>query len=137
MKSLNTIISSLLMAFCSSLLALLGFSSCTNNELMYGMPPAESFEIKGSVTDEQRQPVKDAEIRVTAPEVDFDAYAITTTTNQIGHYNISFLYLYYPEFKVVCIPKETNLEPDSVTITMDRNLEDVNFILKAKHSEAD
>ena len=124
------------MAFCASLLVLLGFSSCTNNEVMYGLPPGGSFEIKGSVTDEQRQPVKDAEIKVTAPEVDSDAYsARTTKTNRNGHYSISLLY--YPEFKVVCIPKETDLEPDSVIIAIDRNLEDVNFILKAKESEAD
>lgn len=98
--------------------------------------PTSDFEIKGSVTDEARQAVKDAEIMVTAPEVNSDiSSAITTKTNRYGQYSISLLF--YPELKVVCIPKETNLRPDSVIITLDRKLNDVNFILKAKESETD
>lgn len=135
MKLINHCGSTLLSTICFSLLSILGFSCSSESEVMYGMPPSD-FEIKGSVTDEARQAVKDAEIRVTAPEVNSDiSSAITTKTNRDGQYSISLLF--YPELKVVCIPKESNLRPDSAIITVDRKLNDVNFILKAKESETD
>lgn len=48
----------------NSILLLLGFSSCDNNEpQMYGTPYA-TYSLKGKVIDAQRQPIRDIEVEL-------------------------------------------------------------------------
>lgn len=134
-----------LTTICSPLLTLLGFSCSSDHGLMYGMPIG-NFEVKGSVTDNVGNEVYNAEIRVTYPEASSGIYKLEKTrTDTKGNYEIkgnNFL----PEMKVVCIPEDTDLQPDSVIVKMDYKDQDkhnswdhghaektVNFKLKGKN----
>lgn len=134
-----------LSTICSSFLALLGFSSCSESALMYGMPTG-SFVVKGAVTDEDGNEVRNAEIRVTYPEAPSGIYCLgESTTDSKGNYEIKGNEL-LPEIKVVCIPETSDLQPDSVNVKMkykDADKHDswdyghadatVNFTLKSSH----
>lgn len=129
MTQIKSRLSSLINVLFSALLAALGFSSCTDQSEMYGMP-VSNFEIKGSVTDEEKQPVDGAEIRVVPAEIQSDhEMARTARTDKDGYYSVSFS-RYMPEAKVVCIPKGDQLEADSVIVSLDKPLDTVDFILK-------
>ncbi len=139
----------MLTSICSCLLSFLGFSCSSSNDYpcMYGMPTGD-FEIKGSVTTEDGDPVKDAEIRVTNIDVPSGVYSFeTTTTNSEGNYiAIGGSYADH-ELKVVCLPSNQQLEADSVIVEIHYNNdkddfwyvgkaeEIVNFKLKSKTSE--
>ena len=110
-------LSTLLKAMSSSLLTLLGFSSCSDNEVMYGMPFG-SFEVKGAVTDDNGKPVSDAEIRVTLPTLPSGIESLgTTQTGDDGNYDISESG-WPSKLKIVCIPSQSELLPDSVIVDM-------------------
>ena len=110
-------ISTLLKALSSSLLTLLGFSSCSDYEVMYGMPFG-SFEVKGTVTDDKGLPVSDAEIRVALPDQSSGIESLgSTLTGDDGNYDISEG-SYPSKLKIVCIPSQTELLPDSVIVDM-------------------
>lgn len=104
-------------AICSSLLTFLGFSSCSDNEVMYGMPFG-SFEIKGTVTDENGCHIEDAEIRVALPGQSSGIESFgTTRTGHDGNYTIRENE-WSDRLKVVCIPDLTEFQPDSVIVDM-------------------
>ena len=114
-------------AICSSLLTLMGFSSCSDNEVMYGMPFG-SFEIKGTVTDENGNCIENAEIRVTLPEQSSGIESFgSTRTGYDGNYAIR-KNEWSGRLKVVCIPAQTEFQPDSV-------IADMNY--KGSHGEWD
>ncbi|MDE5996979.1 MAG: radical SAM-associated putative lipoprotein [Muribaculaceae bacterium] len=134
-----------LSTICSSFLTLLGFSSCSESAVMYGMPTGD-FVVRGAVTDENGNEVRNAEIRVTHPEVPSGIFCLgESTTDSKGNYEIKgneFL----TEIKVVCIPETSDLKPDSVNVKMkykDADKHDswdyghadatVNFTLKSAH----
>ena len=138
MKLYNNRHSSLLTAICFALLSLIGFS-CSSDPgdvpLMYGMPTGE-FEIKGAVTDEDGKDVPDAEIRVTAPDLPSGVYKFrTANTDSRGHYEVKG-YEYLPEMKVVCIPGNADLQPDSVIVKMKYKDSDKNDYWNKGHAEA-
>ncbi len=117
MKLVNCRISTILSSICSSLLALLGFSSCSNNELMYGTPFG-SFEMKGSVTDDSGKPISEAEIRVTYTDMPSGVFSIGSIhTEHNGTYALKENE-WASSLKVVCIPHQTDLQPDSVIVDM-------------------
>lgn len=125
MKLFNSRHSSLLMALCSSLLALLGFSCSSDSDypVMYGSPSGD-FEIKGTVTTEEGAAVEDAEIRVTAPHIPSGEHSLqTTTTKPDGQYTAIGGSHGLSQLKVVCIPSDPMLEPDSVTVKLNYNKE--------------
>ena len=110
-------LSTMVKALSSSLLTLLGFSSCSDNEVMYGMPFG-SFEVKGAVTDDNGKPVSDAEIRVTLPELSSGIESLGTThTGDDGNYDISESG-WSSRLKIVCIPSQSELLPDSLIVDM-------------------
>ncbi|MDO4336153.1 MAG: radical SAM-associated putative lipoprotein [Bacteroidales bacterium] len=115
-------VTSMFTRLCLAFMALLGFSSCDSSgePLMYGMPTS-SFESKGKVTDEKGNPVEGAEIRLT------DEYAhsgvssfATARSGADGSYLMdgSFSDMAH-SFKVVCIPLDDSLQPDSVLIDVE------------------
>ena len=53
---------------CIAILAFLGYSCENNGGDMYGTPTG-TWEIKGEVTDEEIEPVTDATVKVTLPNV--------------------------------------------------------------------
>ena len=115
LKSKN--LSTLLKALSSSLLTLLGFSSCSDNEVMYGMPFGY-FEVKGAVTDDNGKPVSDAEIRVALPSVPSGIESLgSTRTEDDGTYDIRES-AYPSKLKIVCIPSQSELLPDSVIVDL-------------------
>ncbi len=121
MKLFNKQISIFLTSVCSAILSFLGFSSCTNNEVMYGMPTG-TFEIKGVVTSEEGNAVENAEIRVTPPDAPSGVYSLqTTTTNLDGQYITKGQSYAEQRLKVVCIPSNPKLEADSVIVKMNYN----------------
>ncbi len=145
MSKIKNHFSTMLMGICSSLLTLLGFS-CSSEEqpCMYGMPTG-GFEIKGSVTTEDGAPVDDAEIRVNHANAPSGVYPfVITSTNAEGDYTAIGHSHADPEVKVVCLPSDPQLEPDSVIVEMHYNKENagswyvgdakeiVNFKLKSK-----
>lgn len=117
--------SSLLSALCYALLSLLGFSCTSPGDIpdMYGMPTGD-FEIKGTVTTEEGAAVEDAEIRVTAPHIPSGEHSLqTTTTKPDGQYTAIGESYGLSQLKVVCIPSDPMLEPDSVTVKLNYNKE--------------
>ena len=136
-----------LTSICSAVLSLLGFgcSSFHEPEVMYGIPTGD-FEVKGTVTDEAGGEVSKAEIRVTVPESPSGIFSLAgTTTDLKGNYEIKG-YDFLPELKVVCIPEDSALQPDSIIVKMDYKNADkpnswdhgqatatVNFTLKSSH----
>lgn len=115
-------ISTLLSRLCATGLAVLGFG-CTsdtpdNPEIcMYGTPIG-SFEIKGIVTDENNNPVANAEVRVTGPETPSGISSMATSnTDAKGTYNaIGAGIPPYGKLKVVCLPGESVLDADSTSV---------------------
>lgn len=120
MNLIKTHHSTLLTCICAALMSLLGFS-CTSPEDvpdMYGTPTGD-FEIKGAVTDEEGVEIPDAEIRVTHPDTSSGIFSLeTTSTNEDGHYIAKGKAYADTELKVVCIPSDPGLEPDSVIVKM-------------------
>lgn len=146
MKLIEKRHSSLLSVLCYALLSLLGFSCSSPEDIldMYGMPTGD-FEIKGAVTTEEGSAVGDAEIRVTGPDNPSGIYSIQTTkTKPNGRYETTGETYGYSQLKVVCIPSDPMLEPDSIIVKMNYNKENagswyvgeaketVNFKLKGK-----
>lgn len=149
MKLIEKRHSSLLSALCYALLSLLGFSCSSPEDIyyMYGSPSGD-FEIKGAVTSEDGSAVGDAEIRVTGPDTPSGIYSIQATkTKPNGRYEAKGETYGHSQLKVVCIPSDPMLEPDSVIVKLNYNKdnagtwyvgeakETVDFKLKAKAIE--
>lgn len=143
-------LSSFLTGICSTVLSLLGFSCSSDpgdTPLMYGMPTGY-FEIKGAVTDQAGNDVPHAEIRVTYSDAPSGIYRFGETfTDSNGKYDIN-AHEYLQKIKIVCIPDDSNLQPDSVIVKMNYKAPDkhdpwyfghaeetVDFKLKFKISE--
>ena len=137
MKTIRTHLSSILTGICSTLLALLGYSCSSPNEpdypLMYGMPTG-SFEIKGAVTDEKGSDIENAEIRVIPPEYPSYLAHWTAKTDAEGKYFIHSSGL-LRSVKVVCIPQQSSLEPDSIVVELDYKDKDNNDDWYIGHAE--
>ena len=153
MKLIKKHISSFLTNICSVLLSFLGFSCSSSPDdpgypdypLMYGTPTG-SFEIKGAVTDENGEDVVNAEIRVCPHSEPSYLTNLTDKTGANGNYTISSHGILHMA-KVVCIPEQGDLEPDSVVVELEYKDTDkyddtwyrghaektVDFILKSKN----
>ncbi len=102
---------------------------------MYGMPVG-TFEIKGTVTDEENGKVSDAEIRVTFPDAPSGIYSLQeTNTDSKGHYSING-HEYLPTMKIVCIPENADLQPDSTIVKLDYKDSDKHNSWDRGHAEA-
>lgn len=114
-------ISTLLSRLCAAGLALLGFGCASdtpdNPEIcMYGTPIG-SFEIKGTVTDENNKPVANAEVRVTEPKLPSGVYSMATAkTDAQGNYTAQGTDFPLKNLKVVCLPGEGVLDADSTSV---------------------
>lgn len=109
-------ISTLLSRLCATGLAVLGFGCASDNSDMYGTPIG-SFEIKGIVTDENNNPIGNAEVRVTAPELPSGVYSMATAkTDSQGNYTAQGTDLPLKNLKVVCLPGESLLNADSTSV---------------------
>ena len=119
----------------SALLSLLGFSCTSESEVMYGMPTGD-FEIKGAVTDEQGKEINHAEIRVTHPDVPSGIHRFgETSTDSKGNYEIKG-HEFLPEMKVVCLPENDDLQPDSTIVKMNYKDPDKHNSWDHGHAEA-
>lgn len=112
---------------CSAGVAVMGFG-CSSEEggvaLMYGTPTG-TFEIKGSVTDMDGNAVGNTTIRVTQPDIDSGLYSEGISKTDIqGEYKVEGRSFSVSEMKVVCIPEEPTLEPDSVVVELEYTEED-------------
>lgn len=101
---------------CGVGLALLGFSACDNDNprLMYGTPTG-AFQINGEITDENGNPVEDADIEVKKVYDSGTAEVIAKgKTDSEGDYSIEHNGFPLPTVRVVCQPTDASeLEPDS------------------------
>ena len=119
----------------SALLSLIGFSCSSEHEVMYGMPTGD-FEIKGAVTDEENKEIKNAEIRVTYPDAPSGIHRFAeTSTDSKGNYEIKG-HVFVPEMKVVCLPQNVDLQPDSVIVKMNYKDPDKHNSWDHGHAEA-
>ena len=133
MKTLNHRLS--FTTFCSAILSLFGFSCCSETECMYGTPTGD-FEIKGTVTDAGGNEIHNAEIRVTYPEAPSGIYRFgETATDSKGNYEIKG-HEFLPKMKVVCLPENTDLQPDSVIVKMNYKDPDKHNSWDHGHAEA-
>lgn len=141
-------LSTILSRLCAVTLPLLGFG-CSSEEdfpCMYGSPNS-TFEIKGTVTDEEGRSVPDAIIRISEPEFYSYPYCLKKGLSDFdGSYSIYGSCYPVDSLKVVCKPTDNRLEADSVLVAMDykKEKEDkgmwyqghakatVDFILKKK-----
>ena len=122
MKNWNFRFSAIVSKLCVALMAFLGYS-CDDKDggddqlLMYGCPMGH-WEIKGEVTDEANQPVSEATVKVTLPDVNSTQFAISEVkTDETGLYSADGAET-AGEFKVVCIPDDPALEPDSTVVRL-------------------
>ena len=118
MKKVYRSISSFSAWLCALGMSMLGYGCDSfSGECMYGTPNGD-YEIKGSVTTEDGKPVDNATIKVTGPQTPSGEYSYsTTTTNQEGAYETAGNY-FADDMKVVCIPSDPTLEPDSTIVKM-------------------
>ncbi len=120
--------SSALSWLCTTLLSLLGYS-CSGTfepELMYGTPHG-TFEVKGSVTNEEGDPLPDVAIEVKATEIwyIFGTDDITRTiTNDKGFYTVSDSYFMFDSIKIVCTPSDNTYLPDSTKVKLNYHYDD-------------
>lgn len=131
-------VTSMFSRLCLAFMALLGFSSCDSSgePLMYGMPTSSfeskgkvTFESKGKVTDEQGNTVEGAEIRVTHLFNPSGVISFATTRSGAdGRYLMDGSFTGVYSVKVVCIPSDDSLQPDSV-------LRDINLIHDKKYEK--
>ena len=149
-----------LSAMLGVIISLLGFSSCDEHADMYGSPYTE-FELKGSVTDTDGNPVENASITIKQKYEHgylagqyMPVYSWDPTngdkrkgsfTNVRGEYVLAAS-PYLDEIRVICTPENTDLAADStdiqVTYTKKKGKKDdwyegsyegvVNFVLKKK-----
>jgi putative lipoprotein (rSAM/lipoprotein system) len=68
----------------AGLLALLGFSACKDNSVMYGVPHGD-YIIKGKVTDEAHRPIANIQIQSLHPEGNL-THADTLYSNSQGEF---------------------------------------------------
>lgn len=116
---------SLINRILSGALVVLGFG-CTSEwgesggeECMYGTPTGK-FQIKGKVTDNNGKEVAGAVVRITTPNRNSSPYPdAECKTDENGEYKSEGYSFPQKEMKVVCIPENTSLEPDSVMVPMD------------------
>ncbi|MDE5871346.1 MAG: radical SAM-associated putative lipoprotein [Muribaculaceae bacterium] len=137
MKLIKRRTSSFMTSICSVLLSLLGFSCSSSTEdypVMYGIMPSGSFGIKGTVTDEKGNNIDNAEIRVTDPDYQSYISSLKTKTNSEGMYDISAHGL-VSSVKVVCIPQQNNLEPDSIVVDVHYKDKDEYNVWNNRHVE--
>lgn len=123
---------------CGVLLAVLGFG-CSSSDgpdgpLMYGTPTG-SFEIKGHVMSEDGKAVEKATMRVTDPQIPSGVYSSATAyTDFEGNYMVAGT-CFLDKMKVVCIPDDNRLEPDSVEVELkfirDKDDENIWYMGKA------
>ena len=120
--------SALISRLCAMGVAFLGFgcSSSEEGELicMYGTPTG-SWEIRGSVTNQEGKSVAEATVRVTRPELDSDNHPMAEAeTDNEGAYSIEDGY-FVDRVKVVCVPEDPTLAADSTLVDLkyvkDRN----------------
>lgn len=99
-------------------LSLLGYScNLLNTPDMYGTPIGD-YEIKGCVSTDDGKPVENASIRVTAPDYPSGVFSYSTTSsNKEGAYETDGS-CSPGDLKVVCIPSDPTLEPDSTVVKM-------------------
>lgn len=114
---------SLISRTCAALLALLGFSCSSKDNpdipLMYGTPTG-SFEVKGTVTNEEGTPIPDAVVRVTEPHVDSAMWSISRgVTNSQGNYSVEEGSVPVESLKIVCLPPGNVYAPDSTTVAIE------------------
>ena len=122
MKKLSTSITRIYSMMISGLISILGFASCEDdnqNVTMYGSPYGE-FEAKGTVTDEEGKPVKDAQIITRPVYISYDGVqnvdyynSDTTYTNATGKYTISDDRTGSEYLRIIVHPKNDDLESDS------------------------
>lgn len=118
MKKIKINLSALFSRLCAVAVGLLGFGCESNIECMYGMPTG-SFEVKGSVTDTEGNPVEGAEVRFGIPDAPSDPYSILKgKSGANGEYSLkdSGVPLHGDSYKVVCIPEDDSLRADSIIV---------------------
>lgn len=108
----------------SGIIALLGFSSCEDdggmNVVMYGAPYGE-FEVKGTVTDVDGNPLENTQI-ITRPVVrDYDGNQYvhyynsdTTYTDAYGNFELNNDNAFSDYLRIVANPANKTLESDSI-----------------------
>lgn len=103
---------------CIAILAFLGYSCENNGGDMYGTPTS-TWEIKGEVTDEEIEPVADATVRVTLPNVNSTEFSLAETrTDENGEYLVAKHGESFSSLKVVCIPDDPTLKADSTVVDL-------------------
>jgi len=117
-NEINSRLSALLARLCAVLLSMLGFGCSSDEPCMYGTP-VRTYEIKGKVTDPAGRPVDAADIRVLRPDMMSGVHRyVQTVTGKDGGYSVVWADAPEREFKVVCVPVGSTLEPDSVIVEM-------------------
>ena len=116
----------------NSILLLLGFSSCDNDNngngdeplLMYGMPYA-TYSLKGKVVDAQKQPIPDIEVKIKIGNggVYYNPIA-SLKTNSSGEFAFKENLTIDGKFRLVARDVDGtangSFESDSIDITMDK-----------------
>ncbi|MFG6386548.1 MAG: radical SAM-associated putative lipoprotein [Muribaculaceae bacterium] len=120
MKIIKLRVSSLLSRLCAAALVLLGYGCSSNGgdePCMYGTPTG-TFEVKGTVVDENGNPVDGADIIITEPHFPSSTEYPDGKgkSDASGNFKINGEGISGSPKKVVCKPNNENLEADSTLV---------------------
>lgn len=119
MKKISIRVQSLLGSLLAGAISLLGFSSCGDEEIMYGTPTGY-YEIKGTVKTEAGSSVEGAQVIMrTLDGKNAHTYPQDiVTTDSKGEYLLKTSGWPNPNIRIVCQPQDNTLEADSVDMSV-------------------
>ncbi len=119
MKKIRITAGTIVRAMLAGALTLLGFSSCGDDELMYGTPTSY-YEIKGTVKTEAGNRVEGAQVIMrTLDGKNAHTYPQDiVTTDSKGEYLLKTSGWPNPNIRIVCRPQDNTLEADSVDMSV-------------------
>jgi len=120
MKKITVRTGQIINSIFAGILTLLGFSSCDDEECMYGTPTGY-YEIKGTVTEESGRAVEGAKIimRLIYGNSAHTAWGDTVITDNKGEYMLKSRSVWaHNKIRMVCKPESDTLETDSINMTV-------------------
>lgn len=99
----------------SGVLALLGYSCSDEKEDMYGTPVG-TYEVKGTVSDAEGNPVSGA--KVASGLVDSPVNIDSTLTNSKGEYALKGVIFPTNTLRMICTPSDKDMKADTANVEL-------------------
>lgn len=110
-------LSACIQTICAAFFSILGFKAAAEVYVMYGMPVGD-FEIKGSVTDAENAPVRNAQVKAKYDNEANQTVIEIARTDSSGNYTLSGKAV-AERLQIICTPVENpSLRPDTVIVNL-------------------